>query len=115
MLRQRFKRSGMGSMFRGFVYERVVPRNPHLVELQEVTEWDTLPPILVPTYGGLAERGCPPYSPVVMRLTRRTQMVHYRIRQGEENTRVVPGLGEHGQRQDRRHTEALVADMRFRT
>lgn len=66
MAKQRFKELGAGSSFGGFVYERVVPRDHFLVKLARLIDWDALVPILLPAYEGLAERGRPPYSPVVM-------------------------------------------------
>ena len=66
MARRRFKELGMGTFFGDFVYERVVPREHFLVKLQEVIDWEALVPILLPAYEGMAERGRPPYSPVVI-------------------------------------------------
>ena len=66
MARRRFKELGMGTFFGDFVYERVVPREHFLVKLQEVIDWEAFVPILLPAYEGMAERGRPPYSPVVI-------------------------------------------------
>ena len=66
MARRRFKELGMGTFFGDFVYERVVPREHFLVKLQEVIDWEAFVPILLPAYEGVAERGRPPYSPVVI-------------------------------------------------
>ena len=66
MADQHFKQLGMDSFFGNFVYERVVPRNHFLVKLKQVIDWDSFTDVLLPAYQGLAERGRPPYAPVVI-------------------------------------------------
>jgi transposase, IS5 family len=66
MVKKHFKQLGMGSFFGKFVYEQVVPRDHFLVKLNEVIDWESFTPILLPAYKGLAEEGRPPYPPVVI-------------------------------------------------
>jgi len=66
MARKRFKETGMGSFFGDFVYERIVPRDHFLVKLNRVMDWEPFTEMLLPAYKGLAERGRPPYPPVVI-------------------------------------------------
>ena len=66
MGKKRFKEEGEGSFFGRWLYERVVPRDHFLVQLNEVIDWEAFVPVLLSTYEGMGERGRPPYSPVVI-------------------------------------------------
>ena len=62
----RFKELGMHSFFGDLVYQRIVPRDHFLVQLNRVIDWDAFVPMLLPVYEGLAQEGRRPYSPVVI-------------------------------------------------
>jgi len=66
MAKKRFKQLGLGSFFGSLVYERVVPRNHFLVQLNRLIDWEAFSVILLPAYKGLAEKGRPPYPPVAI-------------------------------------------------
>lgn len=66
MTRKRYQQVGLGSFFGQMVYERVVPRDHFLVKLNEIIDWSSLNEVLVQAYKGGAERGRPPYEPVVL-------------------------------------------------
>jgi len=59
----RFHKTGKGSFFGDFVYDRVVKRDHFLVALQELFDWDALCGDLIKLYKGKGLRGRPPYKP----------------------------------------------------
>ena len=59
----RFHKTGKGSFFGDFVYNRVVKRDHFLVALQELFDWDALCGDLIKLYKGKGLRGRPPYKP----------------------------------------------------
>ena len=63
MAEKHFKQLGLGSFFGSPIYERVVPRDHFLVQLNAVIDWASFTEILLPAYKGLAEEGRPPYPP----------------------------------------------------
>jgi len=66
MTRERFKELGSGSFFGDYLYERTVPADHFLRKLEEVVDWEVFTPKLIRLYRGRAERGRPPYNPVVI-------------------------------------------------
>jgi transposase, IS5 family len=85
MAEKRFKQLGMGSFFGNLVYERVVPRDHFLVQLNRLIDWDAFTPILLPAYKGLAEEGRPPYPPVtLLKMLVIAYLYHFSERQVEE-------------------------------
>ncbi len=87
MARKRFKEVGMGSFFGDFVYSRIVPRDHFLVKLNQVIDWEPFTEMLLPAYKGLAERGRPPYPPVViLKMLVISFLYHISERQVEEAT-----------------------------
>lgn len=66
MGQKRFKHLGIGSFFGGLVYERAVPGNHFLRQLERVVDWAVFSEELVGLYVGRAEEGRPPYDPVVI-------------------------------------------------
>jgi transposase, IS5 family len=87
MATKHFKQLGMSSFFGRLVYERVVPRDHFLVKLNEVIDWESFTPILLPAYKGLAEEGRPPYPPVViLKMLVMAYLYHFSERQVEEAT-----------------------------
>jgi len=59
----RFHKTGKGSFFGDFVYDRVVRRDHFLVALQELFDWEGLCGDLIKLYKGKGLRGRPPYKP----------------------------------------------------
>jgi IS5 family transposase len=87
MAKKRFKGLGMNSFFGNLVYERVVPRDHFLVQLNRLIDWDAFTPILLSAYKGLAEEGRPPYPPVViLKMLVIAYLYHFSERQVEEAT-----------------------------
>lgn len=66
MARERFKELGTGSFFGRYLYERAVPADHFLRQLEAVVDWDAFEPKLIRLYRGKARRGRPPYNPVVI-------------------------------------------------
>jgi len=87
MARKRFKALGMNSFYGSLVYERVVPRDHFLVQLNRLIDWDAFTSILLLAYKGLAEEGRPPYPPVViLKMLVIAYLYHFSERQVEEAT-----------------------------
>jgi len=59
----RFRKTGKGSFFGDFVYDRVVKKDHFLVALQELFDWEALCGDLIKLYKGKGLRGRPPYKP----------------------------------------------------
>ncbi len=59
----RFHKTGKGSFFGDFVYDRVVKKDHFLVALQELFDWESLCGDLIKLYKGKGLRGRPPYKP----------------------------------------------------
>jgi len=59
----RFHKTGKGSFFGDFVYDRVVKEDHFLVALQELFDWEALCGDLIKLYKGKGLRGRPPYKP----------------------------------------------------
>ena len=59
----RFHKTGRGSFFGDFVYDRVVKKDHFLVALQELFDWEGLCGDLIKLYKGKGLRGRPPYKP----------------------------------------------------
>jgi len=95
MAEKRFKELGMGSFFGSLVYDRVVPRDHFLVQLNAVIDWDRFTDMLLPAYKGLAEEGRPPYPPVViLKMLVITYLYHLSERQVEEATNMHLAIKE---------------------
>jgi IS5 family transposase len=90
-----FKQLGLNSFFGTSVYERVVPRDHFLVQLNQVIDWDSFTDILLPAYKGLAEAGRPPYPPVViLKMLVITYLYRFSERQVEEATNLNLAIKE---------------------
>ena len=63
---KRFKNTGMDSFFGTLVYERAVPKDHFLRQLERVVNWSKFTEQLIELYDGRAEVGRPPYEPVVL-------------------------------------------------
>ena len=63
-LRPRFQKTGKGSFFGDFVYERIVPRDHFLVALENLFDWEAISGELIGAYRGRGLYGRPPYDPV---------------------------------------------------
>jgi len=59
----RFHKTGKGSFFGDFVYDRVLKKDHFLVALQELFDWEGLCGDLIKLYKGKGLRGRPPYKP----------------------------------------------------
>jgi IS5 family transposase len=80
-----FKELGMTSFFGDLVYQRIVPRDHFLVKLNQVIDWESFVPILLPVYEGAGQEGRPPYSPVViLKMLVMTYLYNLSERQTEE-------------------------------
>ncbi len=66
MGKPRFKKNDVDSFLGNFVYLRVVPRDHFLVQLNQVVDWESFVPLLLPAYPGLGEVGNAPYNPVAL-------------------------------------------------
>lgn len=66
MGKRRYKQLGMESFFGNVVYERAVPEDHFLRQLEGVVDWEVFGEQLVALYRGRAEEGRPPYDPVVL-------------------------------------------------
>jgi IS5 family transposase len=66
MARKRYKEQGTGSFFGEYLYERTVPDNHFLRQLEELVDWEVFAEKLVRLYRGKAEVGRPPYNPAVV-------------------------------------------------
>ena len=66
MARERFKELGTGSLFGGYLYERAVPADHFLRQLEAVVDWDAFKPTLIRLYRGKAKGGRPRDNPVVI-------------------------------------------------
>ena len=62
----RFKETGKESFFGEFLYERVVPREHFLRQLEALIAWERFTKRLLKWYQGQAVRGRPPYNPAMM-------------------------------------------------
>jgi len=62
----RFKETGKESFFGEFLYERVVPREHFLRQLEALIAWERFTKRLLKWYQGQAVRGRPPYDPAMM-------------------------------------------------
>jgi len=62
----RFQKTGKGSFFGDFLYERVIPKNHFLRALQEVFNWEEMSNDLISIYKGRGLRGRPPYDPALI-------------------------------------------------
>ena len=66
MGKRRFKELGLGSFFGSFVYDQAVPETHFLRQLGAVVPWERFSEQLLGLYVGQAQRGRPPYDPVVL-------------------------------------------------
>ena len=66
MGKRRFKQLGVGSFFDSLVFDRAVPETNFLRQLGAIVPWDRFTERLTALYQGRAERGRPPYDPVVI-------------------------------------------------
>jgi len=66
MSKRRFKQLGMDSFFGNLVYDRAVPESHFLRKLEEILPWEQFTERLIKLYEGRAEKGRPPYDPVVI-------------------------------------------------
>jgi IS5 family transposase len=95
MAEKHFKPLGLGSFFGSPIYERVVPRDHFLVQLNRVIDWDSFTEILLPAYKGLAEEGRPPYPPVtILKMLVIAYLYRFSERQVEEATNLNLAIKE---------------------
>jgi IS5 family transposase len=95
MAEKHFKQLGLGSFFGSPIYERVVPRDHFLVQLNRVIDWDRFTEILLPAYKGLAEEGRPPYPPVtILKMLVIAYLYRFSERQVEEATNLNLAIKE---------------------
>ena len=95
MTEKRFKQTGLGSFFGSPIYERLVPRDHFLVQLNRVIDWDSFTAILLPAYKGLAEEGRPPYPPVmILKMLVISYLYGFSERQVEEATNMNLAIKE---------------------
>ncbi len=95
MAKKHFKPLGLGSFFGAPIYERVVPRDHFLVQLNRVIDWDSFTEILLPAYKGLAEAGRPPYPPVtILKMLVIAYLYRFSERQVEEATNLNLAIKE---------------------
>jgi IS5 family transposase len=95
MAEKHFKQLGLGSFFGAPIYERVVPRDHFLVQLNRVIDWDSFTEILLPAYKGLAEEGRPPYPPVtILKMLVIAYLYRFSERQVEEATNLNLAIKE---------------------
>jgi len=95
MASKHFKQVGLGSFFGSPIYERIVPRDHFLVQLNQVVDWDRFTAILLPAYKGLAEEGRPPYPPVtILKMLVIAYLYRFSERQVEEATNLNLAIKE---------------------
>lgn len=95
MAGQRFKQVGLDSFFGAPIYERVVPRDHFLVQLNQVIDWDAFTALLLPAYPGQAEEGRPPYPPVlILKMLVIAYLYSFSERQVEEATNLNLAIKE---------------------
>jgi IS5 family transposase len=63
---ERFKPQFEDSFFGRIVYDRIIPRDHFLVQLNEIVPWQRFTYKLVKYYRGKAKEGRPPYDPAVL-------------------------------------------------
>jgi transposase len=83
---ERFQRQDRGSFFRDMIYDRVVPADHFLHQLEELVPWDRFTRKLVRCYRGKARQGRPPYDPAVLL---KMLLVAYLYNLSERQTEVV--------------------------
>ena len=66
MNQERFKKQDRETFFGNFIYDRVVPQNHFLRQLEGVLPWSRFTKKLVRFYQGKARQGRPPYDPAVL-------------------------------------------------
>jgi len=66
MARIRFKKQGSDSFFGDWLYDRVVPEDHFLRQLDAIIPWEQFSDQLLQFYGGGAMYGRPPYDPAMM-------------------------------------------------
>jgi IS5 family transposase len=66
MAKRRFKELGTGSFFGNLVYDRAVPQDHFLRQLDRLVNWAVYTEMLLRLYKGGAQVGRPPYNPAVM-------------------------------------------------
>ena len=66
MAKKRYKEQGTGTFFGDYLYERTVPDNHFLRQLERLVDWEVFSDKLVHLYRGKAQVGRPPYEPSVI-------------------------------------------------
>lgn len=95
MTEKHFKQTGLSSFFGSPIYDRVVPRDHFLVQLNRVIDWDSFTAVLLPAYKGLAEEGRPPYPPVtILKMLVIAYLYRFSERQVEEATNMNLAIKE---------------------
>lgn len=85
MPRQRFRDTGKDSFFGHFVYERVVPQDHFLRQLNELVDWEGISRELTRYYKGGANYGPTPYEPaMLLKMLLVSYLYHVSERQVEE-------------------------------
>jgi IS5 family transposase len=66
MAQERFRQTGQQSFFGRLVYDRIVPKDHFLMQLDEIIPWERFTKKLVRYYQGKALYGPAPYNPVII-------------------------------------------------
>lgn len=86
MAGERFHQQDKGSFFGDFLYDRIVPQDHFLRQLDALVPWPRLTKRLVRLYRGKARQGRPPYDPAVIL---KMLLVAYLYNLSERQTQVV--------------------------
>ena len=66
MERPRYKETGKETFFGNFIYDRVVPKQHFLRQLDEMIDWEKYSELIISLYKGEGMAGRPPYNPVIL-------------------------------------------------
>jgi transposase len=86
MTGERFKAQDSGTLFGDFLYDRIVPEDHFLRQLDALIPWPRFTRKLVRLYRGKARQGRPPYDPAVIL---KMLLVSYLYDLSERQTEVV--------------------------
>jgi IS5 family transposase len=87
MPQERFKDTGMDSIFGDILYERIIPCDHFLVRLKKLIDWSRFRCKLLRWYKGQGQKGRPPYDPVIiLRMLFISFLYNLSERQAEEAT-----------------------------
>ena len=66
MAQERFKETGQGTFYGGYVYDQTVPQDHFFRKLNELLDWRKYTQKMMRWYKGRAEYGRPPFDPAVL-------------------------------------------------